>query len=197
MRREFEWLDIVKIYLDLCDYGDIQLTLCPANSSIVNHCHIGILAHTVQSRKQTMHIRKTLMISTLLLLAISAHAEKPINANTASEEALNALPLLSAELVAAIVANRPYATWGNLNADLENSLSEEDLEELYARLYVPLKLNSAADADIQLIPGVGRRMAHEFEEYRPYTSMDQFRREIGKYVDAEEVARYEQYVVLE
>ena len=37
-------------------------------------------------------------------------------------------------------------------------------------------------------------MAHEFEEYRPYTSLEQFRREIGKYVDDEEVARLERYV---
>jgi hypothetical protein len=41
------------------------------------------------------------------------------------------------------------------------------------------------------------RMAHEFEEYRPYTSLEQFRREIGKYVDAAEVARLESYVTLD
>ena len=40
-------------------------------------------------------------------------------------------------------------------------------------------------------------MAREFDEYRPYTDMDQFRREIGKYVDEDEVARYEQYVILD
>ena len=40
-------------------------------------------------------------------------------------------------------------------------------------------------------------MAHEFEEYRPYTSMEQFRREIGKYVDDDEVARLDQYVTLD
>ena len=44
------------------------------------------------------------------------------------------------------------------------------------------------------VPGINRKMAHEFDEYRPYTSMEQFRREIGKYVDEAEVARFEQYV---
>ena len=48
--------------------------------------------------------------------------------------------------------------------------------------------------EIELIPGVGGRMRHEFEEYRPYTSIEQFRREIGKYVDDDEVARLERYV---
>jgi hypothetical protein len=40
-------------------------------------------------------------------------------------------------------------------------------------------------------------MAHEFEEYRPYANIEQFRREIGKYVDEKEVARLEQYVTLD
>jgi hypothetical protein len=37
-------------------------------------------------------------------------------------------------------------------------------------------------------------MRHEFEEYRPWKSIEQFRREIGKYVDKDEVARLEKYV---
>ena len=59
---------------------------------------------------------------------------------------------------------------------------------------MPIDLNKASDAEILLIPGVGPRMRHEFEEYRPYTSIEQFRREIGKYVDKDEVARLERYV---
>ncbi len=37
-------------------------------------------------------------------------------------------------------------------------------------------------------------MLHEFEEYRPYEAMSKFRREIGKYVDANEVERLARYV---
>jgi DNA uptake protein ComE-like DNA-binding protein len=59
-----------------------------------------------------------------------------------------------------------------------------------------IDLNTATDAQILAIPGVGQRMLREFKEYRPYTSMDQFRREIGKYVDKAEVARLEQYVTI-
>jgi hypothetical protein len=39
-------------------------------------------------------------------------------------------------------------------------------------------------------------MLHEFKEYRPYKSIEQFRREIGKYVDKTELARLERYVTL-
>jgi hypothetical protein len=40
-------------------------------------------------------------------------------------------------------------------------------------------------------------MVHEFEEYQPYENIEEFRREIGKYVDADEVARLESYVTLD
>jgi DNA uptake protein ComE-like DNA-binding protein len=61
---------------------------------------------------------------------------------------------------------------------------------------VPININTATDAEILAIPGMGPRMLREFKEYRPYTSIEQFRREIGKYVDKAEVARLEQYIVI-
>ncbi len=143
-----------------------------------------------------MHIRKTILVLLCVMFSLSAHAEGLLNANTASENSLKTLSTLSDEQVDTIVANRPYAKWADLNAELAKTLSAEELAELYAKLFVPLKLNSELQADFQLIPGVGKKMAHEFDEYRPYSDMDQFRREIGKYVDADEVARYEQYVIL-
>jgi DNA uptake protein ComE-like DNA-binding protein len=58
-----------------------------------------------------------------------------------------------------------------------------------------LNLNTASGNDfITNIPGLGNRMVHEFEEYRPYRSIQQFRREMGKYVNAAQIAEYEKYV---
>lgn len=58
-----------------------------------------------------------------------------------------------------------------------------------------LNLNEATDQEfMSAIPNMGSRMVREFLEYRPYVSIQQFRKEIGKYVSAEEVAAYEQYV---
>ena len=59
-----------------------------------------------------------------------------------------------------------------------------------------ININTATDAEILAIPGMGPRMLREFKEYRPYTSIEQFRREIGKYVDKAEVARLEQYITI-
>lgn len=57
-----------------------------------------------------------------------------------------------------------------------------------------LNINTASEEEFRTIPGVGDKMVHEFEEYRPYVSIQQFRKEIGKYVDEEQVAAYEKYI---
>jgi len=58
-----------------------------------------------------------------------------------------------------------------------------------------LDLNSVSGDDLlATIPDFGNRMVREFQEYRPYVSIQQFRREIGKYVDETQVALYEEYV---
>ena len=58
-----------------------------------------------------------------------------------------------------------------------------------------LNINTASEADfLSAIPDLGSRMVHEFEEYRPYKSIRQFRAEIGKYVDQNKVAEYERYI---
>jgi DNA uptake protein ComE-like DNA-binding protein len=58
-----------------------------------------------------------------------------------------------------------------------------------------LNLNTVTgDELLATIPGFPNRMVREFQEYRPYISIQQFRQEIGKYVDDAQVAEYEKYV---
>jgi DNA uptake protein ComE-like DNA-binding protein len=119
-----------------------------------------------------------------------------LDPNKASEKELLALPQLNATIVKGILERRPFKSMTDLNAFLSQSLKKEQLGELYKKMFIPINLNTASKEEILMIPGVGNRMLHEFMEYRPYKSMDQFRREIGKYVSKEEVARLERYVTL-
>jgi len=119
-----------------------------------------------------------------------------LNPNIPGEEELLALPHLNETLVEGILEQRPFLGMPALNAFLSASLSAEELAELYGTLFIPINLNTASDEDILSIPGVGNRMLREFKEYRPYQDIEQFRREIGKYVDEQEVARMERYVTL-
>ncbi len=57
-----------------------------------------------------------------------------------------------------------------------------------------INLNTASAADFLTIPGVGSNMVKEFMEYRPYASIAVFEKQIGKYVSADQVKQYEQYV---
>ncbi len=57
-----------------------------------------------------------------------------------------------------------------------------------------MNVNTASEEELLTIPNVGDRMAYEFDEYRPYVSIQQFRREIGKYVDEDQVRAYESYI---
>lgn len=119
-----------------------------------------------------------------------------LNPNTADEAALAAVPGMTPEAVAAILAGRPYADMLAVDAALAEVLDEAGREGVYGSVFIPLDLNAAPEAELLLIPGVGDRMAYELDEYRPYDAIERFRREIGKYVDEAEVARLERYLVI-
>jgi DNA uptake protein ComE-like DNA-binding protein len=117
-----------------------------------------------------------------------------LDANTASEKQLLGVPGLTPVLAKSLLERRPFLTMTDLDTLLGQTLSREQRTDVYRRLFVQINLNTASDAEILLIPGLGNRMLGEFKEYRPYRALAQFRREIGKYVDDKELARLEQYV---
>lgn len=119
------------------------------------------------------------------------------NPNRATSDELLALPSIDPSTAERILVGRPYLTMTALDERLGDTLSAEQKEALNKVLFVPINLNTASRQEILLVPRIGPRMAHEFEEYRPYRAMAQWRREIGKYVDDDEVARLERYVTLE
>jgi DNA uptake protein ComE-like DNA-binding protein len=117
-----------------------------------------------------------------------------VNPDLASEKELLALPHMNAAMVKNILEQRPFLQMADLHALLAKSLNKDQLAELYGKMFVQINLNSASQDEILMIPGTGSRMLREFREYRPYKTIAQFRKEIGKYVDLKEVARLEQYV---
>ena len=117
-----------------------------------------------------------------------------LNPNLLTENELAALPNLSAAIAKEVVENRPYLRMMKFHEFLKEYLNEEQSKELYHKLFVPINLNTSTRDEILLVPGVGSRMAHEFEEYRPYKAMAQFHREIGKYVDDTELGKLAQFV---
>src|SRR4029077_1184552 len=116
------------------------------------------------------------------------------NPDLASEKELLALPHMNAAIVKGILERRPFLTMNDFNSFLSQSLKKEQLDAVYDKIFVQINLNTATDAEILMIPGMGKRMLGEFKEYRPYKTLAQFRKEIGKYVDQKVLDLLEQYV---
>ena len=119
-----------------------------------------------------------------------------INLNTATEEEILMIPGTGKRMLHEFLEYRPYKTLAQFHKEIGKYVNDKELARLAQYVFVPINLNTASDQDIVSIPGIGKRMLHEFKEYRPYTNIEQFRKEIGKYVDKKEVARLERYVTL-
>jgi DNA uptake protein ComE-like DNA-binding protein len=135
------------------------------------------------------------------IAAQAVQSQALIDPNVAAEKELATVPHVTPAIAKAIVSKRPLRTVTELDALLkEHKLTPEQLTEVHGRMFVRLNLNTASDEEILAIPGIGKRMLHEFKEYRPYKSIEQFRREIGKYIDRDkrdaELARLERYVTI-
>ena len=121
----------------------------------------------------------------------------PINLNDATGEEILRIPGVGERMAHEFEEYRPYEDLDEFRREIVKYVDEDEVERLARYVYVPIGLNAATREQIMAVPGMTERMAHEFEEYRPYADLDHFRREIGKYVDEGEVARFERYVTLD
>lgn len=119
-----------------------------------------------------------------------------LNLNTCTREEILMIPNAGNRMVREFFEYRPYKALAQFHREIDKYVDDAELARLEQYVFVPIDLNSASDADILTIPGSGPRLLHEFKEYRPYKSMEQFRREMRKYWDAREVARLERYVTI-
>ena len=123
------------------------------------------------------------LLTVLFAAACSSAAPTATPAPTRAPAAPTAAP------AATNAPSQPNAASGIVTATPANSDAAPA-----APLFTKINLNTATPDQILTIPNTGNRMVREFQEYRPYTSITQFRREIGKYVDDAQVAEYEKYV---
>lgn len=104
------------------------------------------------------------------------------------------VPGIGPRMLREFLEYRPYRALSQFRREMGKYVSEEEVARMEQYVFVPMDLNTASDDDLRTIPGFGPRMLREFREYRPYRGIEQFRREIGKYVNEKEIARLERYI---
>lgn len=121
------------------------------------------------------------------------------NLNTATDDEILSIPHPQpTRWLREVKEYRPYKSLAVFHREMLKYWNEAEVSRLEQYVFVPVNLNTATDDEILSIPHPqANRWLREVKEYRPYTSMEQFRREIGKYVDANEVARLESYVTID
>lgn len=120
-----------------------------------------------------------------------------INLNTASGEEILLVPGAGKRMAREFAEYRPWKSYAQFDKEIGKYVDAKEVARLAQYTFIPLNLNTATEADFMTIPGAGKRMAHEFDEYRPWKTQAQFEKEIGKYVDAKEVKRLWRYVTIQ
>ena len=142
-------------------------------------------------------------LALVLVLSTSASAQVGkglVDFNSAPEQQLSGLPHMTPAIAKAIVAARPFNSIVQANALLtKQGLTDTQRTELYRRAFVHINLNTGTEEEFLLIPNAGKRMAHEFEEYRPWRNWAHFDKEIGKYIPTDkelELDRFRSYLFI-
>ena len=120
----------------------------------------------------------------------------PLNLNTANESDFHMIPGVGKKMAHEFVEYRPYSSIEVFKREIGKYVDDSEVIRYLNYVFVPVELNTSRESDINNLPGVGDKMAHEFIEYRPYKNINHFRREIGKYVDKKELMRLERFVYL-
>jgi DNA uptake protein ComE-like DNA-binding protein len=136
-------------------------------------------------------------LSTEQRTAVYGRAFVHVNLNTASEAEILLIPNVGKRMAHEFEEYRPWKAWAQFDKEIGKYVDAKEVARLKQYTFIPLRLNTASEADFMTIPGVGKRMAHEFEEYRPWKTQAQFQKEIGKYVNEKEVTRLWRYMTID
>jgi hypothetical protein len=124
-----------------------------------------------------------------------------VDVNRGSDAEILLIPGVDAKKLAAIKSKRPWKSFADFQAEVGKATSASEATRLEQYLFIPIDLNTFTNDIMDTFASIGvgtSRWKREFVEYRPWTSQEQFEREIGKYVrtNPNEVKRLWRYVVI-
>jgi hypothetical protein len=124
-----------------------------------------------------------------------------VDLNRGTDAELMLIPGVDAAKLKVITAGRPWATFEQFQTAMAKSANPAEVARIEQYLFIPIELNTWTDPIMDSFAGIGvgtARWKREFAEYRPWTSMEQFDREISKYLRSRptELKRLARYVYI-
>ena len=124
-----------------------------------------------------------------------------VDVNRGTDAEFMLIPGMDAKKLAAVKARRPWTSFEQFQAEISKATSAAEATRLEQYLFIPVELNTFTEAIMDSFASIGvgtRQWKREFNEYRPWTSMEQFDREISKYLRARpnELQRLKRYVII-
>ena len=125
-----------------------------------------------------------------------------VDVNRGTDAELMLIPGVDAKKLTAIKAGRPWKSFDEFRYAISKATSAAEAARLEQYVFIPIELNTFTEPIMDSFASIGvgtRQWKREFAEYRPWTSMEQFDREIGKYVRSRpaELHRLKRYVIID
>ncbi len=124
-----------------------------------------------------------------------------VDLNRGADAEFLLIPGVDAKKLASIKSQRAWPTFEQFQTVMSKATSAAEAVRLEQYLFIPVELNTWTDPIMDSFASIGvgtRQWKREFVEYRPWTSMEQFDREIAKYLRARpnELKRLKRYVFI-
>src|SRR5262245_9471562 len=103
-----------------------------------------------------------------------------LNLNSATDDEIRRIPAMQPQRMRREFKEyRPYKSLAVFHREMRKYWDETEVSRLEQYVFVPVNLNTATDEEILSIPAQQpQRFLREFKEYRPYTSIEQFHKEM-------------------
>jgi len=124
-----------------------------------------------------------------------------VDVNRGSDAEFMLVPGVDTKKLAAIKSGRPWKSFNQFQTSIAKAASASEAKRLEQYMFIPIELNTWTDPIMDSFASIGvgtRQWKREFVEYRPWTSMEQFERQIGKYLRSRptELKRLQRYVII-
>lgn len=114
-------------------------------------------------------------------MAVYPKAFVHINLNTATAEEILLVPGAGRRMVREFPEYRPWRTWAQFDREIGKYVGgAENAQKLGQYTFIPMNVNTAADADLMTVPGATQAWVNTLKKGRPYKSAADVEKALGR-----------------